>query len=64
MESCYIDINIVYTIGRTNGYQIVVIDGYDRPRTKCHGIAKKIHRIGTYFATINCCKKIFTIGNS
>jgi hypothetical protein len=29
MKSCYIDINVVYTIGKANGYQIVVIDGYD-----------------------------------
>jgi hypothetical protein len=40
MESCYVNINIVYTIGRMNGYRIVVIDGYDRLRTKCHRAAK------------------------
>jgi hypothetical protein len=40
MESGYVNINIVYVIGRMNGYWIVVIDGYDRPRIKCHGWAK------------------------
>jgi hypothetical protein len=40
MESCYVDVNIVYTKGRMNGYRIVLIDGYYRPKTKCHGIAK------------------------
>ncbi len=40
MESCYININIVYILGRMNEYQRVVIDGFDRPRTKCHGTAK------------------------
>jgi hypothetical protein len=64
MESCYIVKNIVYKKCRINGYWIVLIDGYDRPRTKCQGTAKNGHRTGTHFATINCCKKIFTIGNS
>jgi uncharacterized surface protein with fasciclin (FAS1) repeats len=31
---------------------------------KCHGTAKKCHGTGNHFATINCCKKIFKIGNS
>ena len=38
-----------------NGYQIVLIDGYDRPKTKCHGTAKKCHETGTHFSTINSC---------
>ena len=63
-ESCYVDTNNVYTISRMYGYQIVLLDGYDRPKTKCHGTAKNCHSTGTHFATINCCKKIFTIGNS
>jgi hypothetical protein len=57
MESCYVSIHIVYTIGRTNGYRIVVIDGYDRPSKKCHGTAKHCRCMETHFATINCCKK-------
>ena len=64
-ESCYVDTIHVYTISRMNGYWIVLlIDGYDRPKTKCHGTAKHCHGTGNHFATINCCEKIFTIGNN
>ncbi len=63
-ESCYVDTNNVYTISRMYGYQIVLLDGYDRPKMKCHGTAKNCHSTGTHFAAINCCKYIFTIGNS
>ena len=40
MEGCYVDTNYVYVISRMNGYQIVLIDGYDKPETTCHGTAK------------------------
>jgi hypothetical protein len=64
MKSCRVHIKIVYTKGRMNGYWIVLIDGYYKPRTKCHGTAKHCCGMGTHFGMINCCKKIFTIGNS
>jgi hypothetical protein len=65
IESCYKDITLfIYTIGRINGYPVVVIDGYDRPRTNCHERAKKCRCMGSHFTTINCCKNLFTIGNS
>jgi hypothetical protein len=33
-EGCYVDTNNVYMISRMNGYHIVLIDGYERPRNK------------------------------
>jgi hypothetical protein len=37
---CYADTNNVYTISRTNEYQIVLIDGYDRPKLNATGQQK------------------------
>ena len=55
-EGCYVDTNNVY-VCRMNGYQIVLIDGYDRLETKHHGTANNCHGIDNLFAAINCCKK-------
>jgi hypothetical protein len=42
INRCYVDTNNVFTISRTNGYQIVRIDGYDRPKTKMPWDSKKL----------------------
>ena len=33
-KTCNVETNNVYMISRINGYQTVLIDGYDRPKTK------------------------------
>ena len=61
-ETCYVYTNNVHTINMMNGYQIVIIDGYDRPETKCHGTATMPQHENPFCN--HQLKKIFTIGNS